>query len=326
MTPADTPGRDAPNGPDGTGPLMLADAASLYFRAFYGVPDRREDPSQPPNNAVRGFLDMLATLVSAHRPGGLVACWDDDWRPAFRVAAVPTYKTHRLADGSPHAEETPPDLAPQVPVIRAALAAIGLSRIGAPGFEADDVIGTLTTRAVAAGRAVDIVTGDRDLFQLVDDAARVRVLYTARGGVRDPDVVDQGYLLAKYGVAAGAAYVDLAVLRGDPSDGLPGVSGVGEKTAATLLSTYGDLGGVIAAIDAVDIRLKGALAKRLAAARSYLDVAPAVVRVVRDCPLEPRITGALPARVADPRLMSQLAVDYRLTASFNRILGALGLD
>ena len=320
MTPSPAPTGSA------AGTLMLVDAASLYFRAFYGVPDRRDDPSQAPNNAVRGFLDMLATLISAHRPTGLVACWDDDWRPAFRVAAIPTYKTHRLADGSLDAEETPPDLAPQVPVIVAALAAVGLTRVGAAGYEADDVIGTLAHRAAAAGRPVDIVTGDRDLFQLVDDGARARVLYTARGGVRDATVVDQGYLRTTYGVATGDAYADLAVLRGDPSDGLPGVPGVGEKTAAGLLATYGDLGGLIAAIDAVDIRLKGAVAKRLVAARGYLDVAPAVVRVARDCPLPADLSTGLPAAVADPRLLSELAVDYRLTASFNRLLAALRLD
>jgi len=278
-----------------------------------------------------GLGSTAEWLISAHRPTGLVACWDDDWRPAFRVAAVPTYKTHRLADGSVDAEETPDGLAPQVPAIVGALAAVGLARVGAAGYEADDVIGTLATRAVAAGRPVDIVTGDRDLFQLVDDAARVRVLYTARGGVRDATVVDQGYLRTTYGVGTGDLYADLAVLRGDPSDGLPGVPGVGEKTAASLLGTYGDLGGLIAAIDAVDIRLKGAVAKKLAASRAYLDVAPAVVRVARDCPLPTDIDAdldaatALPRQVADLRLLSELAVEYRLTTNFNRLLAALQL-
>ena len=329
---------------DSDGRLMLVDAASLYFRAFYGVPDGRREPAEAPNNAIRGFLDMLATLVAAHRPAGLVACWDDDWRPAFRVAAVPTYKTHRLADGSVTEEAVPPELAVQVPVIVDALAAVGLARVGAPGYEADDVIGTLATqatramgegRAVALGaatRGVDIVTGDRDLFQLVDDAAGVRVLYTARGGVREATVVDQAYLRTTYGVGTGAAYADLAVLRGDPSDGLPGVPGVGEKTAAGLLATYGDLAGLVAAIDAVDIRLKGAQAKKLAASRGYLDVAPAVVRVARDCPLPAEFAAdlaaaaALPTAVADARLLSSVVVSHRLTASVNRLLAALGLD
>src|SRR5690606_31103274 len=209
-------------------PLMLLDAASLYFRAFFGVPDSIKAPDGTPVNAVRGFLDGIARLVQARRPARLVACWDDDWRPAFRVAAIPSYKAHRVAaDGG---EEVPDALAAQVPVIVDVLEAFGIARVGAPGYEADDVIGTLTAREVArpdGERApVEVVTGDRDLFQLVDDDARVRVLYPARG-VSDPDEVDQARLVERYGVPSGSAYADMAVLRGDPSDGLPGVAGIG---------------------------------------------------------------------------------------------------
>lgn len=306
------------------GALMLVDTASLYYRAFYGVPDRRA-PDQAPNNAIRGFLDMLATLVAAYRPQGLVACWDDDWRPAFRVAAIPTYKSHRLRSGSDAEEDVPPLLVPQVPVITEVLGAIGISRVGAAGYEADDVIGTLAERACSSGIPVDIVTGDRDLFQLVDDHRSVRVLYSARGGVRDADVVDQAWLQEHYGVATGAAYADLAVLRGDPSDGLPGVRGVGPKTAASLLATFGGLGKLIEAIDAVDVRLKGAQATRLLAARDYLDKAPQVVQVVRDCPLPDSIDGELPRGVVDVRLLSRLAHEYRLGSSIDRVLVALGI-
>lgn len=310
-----------------TRPVMLLDSASLYFRAFYGVPDRREDPAIPQNNAIRGFLDMIATLISAHHPGGLVACWDDDWRPAFRVEAISSYKTHRLADlpaGEPEAEAVPDELGPQVPVIVASLAALGITRLGAPGYEADDVIGTLATRAVAQGRPVDIVTGDRDLFQLVDDAAGVRVLYTARGGVRDPDVVDEAYLRSTYDVAGGDAYADFAVLRGDPSDGLPGVKGVGPKSAATLLGRYGDLAGIRAALADGDPGIKGAQRTRLLEAGDYLDAAPRVVRVVRDIDLGD-VDDALPVQVADPVAMSRLALDYRLTGAFTRLVAALGV-
>lgn len=307
-----------------SGQVLLLDAASLYYRAFYGVPDRREDPSTPPNNAVRGFLDMIATLVSAHRPDGLVACWDDDWRPAFRVEAIGTYKTHRLAAESTFAEDTPEDLASQVPLIVESLAALGIPRVGAAGYEADDVIGTLATRLVAAGRAVDIVTGDRDLFQLVDDAAGVQVLYTARGGVREPDVVDEAYLKTTYDVAGGGAYADFAVLRGDPSDGLPGVRGVGPKSAASLLSRYGDLAGIESALTAGDPGIKGAQRTRLLEAGDYLAAAPRVVRVVRDIDL-PQVSVDLPTQVADAVAMSRLAVDYRLTGAFTRVVAALGL-
>jgi 5'-3' exonuclease len=305
------------------GRLMLLDSASLYFRAFFGVPDQRKDPSEPPTNAVRGFLDMIATLVTAHQPTHLVACWDNDWRPQFRVDAIPTYKAHRLADGSVHEEEVPEALTPQVPLIRDALAALGIARVGADGFEADDVIGTLVHQA--AGRMpVDVVTGDRDLFQLVDDAAGVRVLYTGKGGVREPDLVDEAFLAARYDVASGRAYADLAVLRGDSSDGLPGVAGIGEKTAAKLIARYGDLASLRAAVDGGDPEIKGVQRLRLEAGAAYLDVAPMVVKVAHDAPV-PEVDAELPREAADPDLLGRLADDYGLTNPLKRVLTALDI-
>ncbi len=303
--------------------LMLLDSASLYFRAFYGVPDQRRSPDEPPTNAIRGFLEMIATLVTTHRPTHLVACWDNDWRPAFRVNAIPTYKTHRLTEGSDVQEESPEDLTPQVPLIVDALQALGIPRIGSDGYEADDVIGTLTHRA-RGHQQVDVVTGDRDLFQLVDDEAGVRILYTARGGVRDPDVVTQTFLLSKYLVPTGQAYADMATLRGDTSDGLPGVAGIGEKTAATLINRYGDLASLRRALAAGDLLIKGAQRTRLEAASAYLDVAPVVVQVVLDAPI-PEFDASLPRTVGDPDLLSSLASNYGLTNPINRVLSALGL-
>lgn len=308
----------------GTQRLLLLDSASLYFRAFYGVPDRRRSADEVPTNAVRGFLDMIATLAERYRPTHLVACWDDDWRPAFRVAAIPSYKTHRLAADGSEQEAVPDALSPQVPIIVAALAAVGITRLGAPGYEADDVIGTLAH--TWRGRAsVDVVTGDRDLFQLVDDEAGVRVVYTARGGVRDPDLVDQAYLLDRYGVGTGSGYADLAVLRGDTSDGLPGVPGIGEKTAARLLATYGDLAGIRAASAAGDPGISRTQRTRLEDSADYLDVAPGVVRVALDAPV-PDGDVRVPSGVADPTQMSRLALNYGLTSSFDRIISALRLD
>jgi len=303
--------------------LMLLDSASLYFRAFYGVPDQRQSPDEPPINAVRGFLEMIASLVTTHRPTHLVACWDNDWRPAFRVNAIPTYKTHRLTEGSTVQEESPEDLTPQVPLIVDALRALGIARIGSDGYEADDVIGTLTHR-VRGLQLVDVVTGDRDLFQLVDDGAGVRVLYTARGGVRDPDVVTQEFLVNKYSVATGEAYADMATLRGDASDGLPGVAGIGEKTAAILINRYGDLASLRRALAEGDPQIKGAQRTRLEAASAYLDVAPTVVQVARDAPI-PSFDASLPREVADLTLLSSLASGYGLTNPINRVLAALGL-
>ena len=272
---------------------------------------------------MRGFLDMIATLVTTHRPTHLVACWDNDWRPAFRVNAIPTYKTHRLTEGSLVQEESPEDLTPQVPLIVDALQALGIARIGSDGYEADDVIGTLTHRARGRQR-VDVVTGDRDLFQLVDDDAGVRVLYTARGGVRDPDVVTQAFLQSKYSVPTGQAYADLATLRGDTSDGLPGVAGIGEKTAATLINRYGDLSGLRRALAEGDPQIKGAQRQRLEAASAYLDVAPTVVQVALDAPV-PDFDASLPRQVGDLTLLSSLASGYGLTNPINRVLSALGL-
>ena len=303
--------------------LMLLDSASLYFRAFYGVPDQRRSPAEPPTNAVRGFLEMIASLVTTYHPTHLVACWDNDWRPAFRVNAIPTYKSHRLTEGSAVQEESPEDLTPQVPLIVDALLALEIARIGSDGYEADDVIGTLTHRA-RGRQLVDVVTGDRDLFQLVDDDAGVRVLYTARGGVRDPDFVTQEFLLSKYSVPTGQAYADMATLRGDASDGLPGVSGIGEKTAAILINRYGDLASLRRALAEGDPQIKGAQRTRLEAASAYLDVAPTVVQVALDAPI-PEFDASLPRQVGDLTLLSSLASNYGLASPINRVLSALGL-
>ncbi|HRC40227.1 5'-3' exonuclease [Nostocoides sp.] len=303
--------------------LMLLDSASLYFRAFFGVPDDRADDSITPTNAVRGFLDFIATLVRDHQPTRLIACWDNDWRPQFRVDAIPSYKSHRVADAGTVEEEVPDALSVQVPIIEEALAALGIARLGADGFEADDVIGTLVARHKGA-LPIDVVTGDRDLFQLVDDAASVRVLYTARGGVRNPDLVDQAFLAEKYGVATGDQYADMAALRGDTSDGLPGVAGVGEKTAAKLITAYGSLVALRAAIDGGDPAIKGAQRRNLEAGAAYLDVAPLVVRVALDAPVAD-VDGALPAHIADLSAMSRLASTYGLTSPMNRVIDALGL-
>ncbi|WP_250445673.1 5'-3' exonuclease [Actinotalea sp. C106] len=302
------------------GPLLLLDTASLYFRAFFGVPDSVRAPDGTPVNAVRGLLDMTARLITARRPAGLVACWDDDWRPAFRVEAIPTYKEHRLAaDGG---EEVPEALSAQIPLIVEVLEALGVARVGSPGYEADDVIGTLAARETArkAPRPVEVVTGDRDLFQLVDDEARVRVLYTARG-ITDLDVVDQARLAERYGVPTGAAYADMATLRGDSSDGLPGVAGIGEKTAVALLHRYGSLDGVLAALDAEDPAFTPAQRRRLTEAREYLAVAPGVVQVALDAPVTEH-DDALPLVPADPDRLVELARTWGLTSSVTRLLDA----
>src|SRR3569623_530941 len=224
---------------------MVLDSASMYFRAFFGVPEVTADDGTPVN-AVRGFLDFISRLVGEYRPSHLVCAWDNDWRPQWRVDLLPSYKAHQvvaaLPGPRPDIEEVPDPLEVQIPIILEVLDAAGLCVVGADGYEADDVIGT---RATGAPMPVDVVTGDRDLFQLVDDKRGVRVLYIARGVGKHERMTDE-LVVEKYSVLP-SQYADFAPLRGAASDGLPGVAGIGEKTAASLLLKFGDLRGIVAA-------------------------------------------------------------------------------
>ncbi|MGN7970101.1 5'-3' exonuclease [Microbacterium sp. 22296] len=297
--------------------LLLLDTASLYFRAFYGVPDKVRAADGTSVNAARGLLDMIAKLVTTYEPTRLVACWDDDWRPAWRVALLPSYKAHRVVEAVPAGtdiEEVPDPLEAQIPVIRAALEVLGIPIVGAAEHEADDVIGTLASRADAP---VDIVTGDRDLFQLIDDDRGIRIVYTARG-MSNLELVDDAAVVGKYGVHA-AQYADFAVLRGDPSDGLPGVAGVGEKSAASLLAACGDLDGIRTAAADGSAGTPGQRAKILAAS-DYLDVAPTVVRVARELELDPFDDRIRPL---DEAHAMALAEDWNLGSAMTRALTAL---
>lgn len=299
---------------------MLLDTASLYFRAYFGVPDSVRAPDGTPVNAVRGLLDFIARLVQDHHPESLVACMDFDWRPQWRVELIPSYKAHRVleeAGQGPDTEQVPDTLSPQVPVIDEVLDALGIARVGATGYEADDVIGTLAARATGP---VDIVTGDRDLFQLIDDARGVRVLYPVKG-VGNLAAFDEAALREKYGVD-GPGYAELALLRGDPSDGLPGVPGVGEKTAAKLLAAHGDLAGILAAAADPSSKLTPAQRRRIDEARPYLAVAPKVVRVADDVPLAD-FGAALPTEPRDPRALETLAARWGLGGSLDRLLHVL---
>jgi 5'-3' exonuclease len=297
-------------------PILLIDAPSLYFRAYFGIPEsaaRAADGS--PVNAVRGFLDMLATLIRGRQPDRMVCALDHDWRPAWRVELLPSYKAHRVA---PEGGEVVPDtLSPQVPVILDVLEAIGIPAIGATGYEADDVLGTLS---VTQPGPVEVVSGDRDLFQLIDDARPVRLLYVGRG-VAKLDDCDDAAVRARYGVPADR-YADFAALRGDPSDGLPGVPGVGEKTAARLIERYGSIAGILAALDDSDSSFAPGLRTKLTAARDYLAVAPTVVRVALDVPL-PELPTALPAAPADPDRLLELAGTWNLAGSARRLVDSL---
>ncbi|HEX4833208.1 MAG TPA: 5'-3' exonuclease [Trebonia sp.] len=295
------------------GRLMLLDTASLYYRAFYGMPETVTAPDGTPVNAIRGLLDAIARLVKEHSPGRIVACLDASWRPAFRVAAISSYKAHRAEpDGT---EQAPPALVVQIPLITQVLEAAGITLAECDGYEADDVIATLADRTAGEGTPVDVVTGDRDLFQLVDDARGIRVLYTVKG-LGKLDVLDEQAVSGKYRIPA-RAYADFAVLRGDPSDGLPGVPGIGEKTAATLISAFGSLDELLSALDAGHGGFPAGSRKKLEAARAYLDVAPVVVRTATDVPLPP-VDGSLPAVPPDPELLGEIGTALGLGSSLTR--------
>ncbi|MDO5682281.1 MAG: 5'-3' exonuclease [Propionibacteriaceae bacterium] len=322
--------------------LMLLDTASLYFRAFYGMPDSLRTPDGQPVNAVRGLLDFIARLIRDHEATHLVACWDNDWRPQWRVDLLPSYKTHRVAVPEPGsaaamvvgaggvgaesgvAELAPDTLAPQVPWIEQTLTALGIPVIGVDGFEADDVIATLATRFAPACARVDVVTGDRDLFQLVDDEAGIRCLYTARG-MSNLAAVDASWVREKYGIEP-QRYADFAALRGDTSDGIPGVAGVGEKTAAVLVNAYADLAALVAAADDPTSGLTKAQRNRIVAGRDYLAYAGDVVRTRQDLEVAPTLTELrIPGAPVDPAAFTQLTDRLGLGTSAERIIDALSV-
>jgi 5'-3' exonuclease len=293
--------------------LLLVDAASMYFRAFYALPETITSPDGRPVNAVRGFLDMNAVLIERRRPGRWVACLDLDWRPAFRVELVPSYKAHRaLGDGG---EAIPDALAPQVPLLLDVLAAFGLATAGAEGFEADDVIATLAAREPGP---VEIVTGDRDLLALATE--HTTVLYTGRGIANIAEMTPAA-VQDKYGVPA-RHYADFAVLRGDPSDGLPGVAGVGEKTAAALVARFGAVEDIVAAAESSADGFPAGARARVLAAKDYLAKAPAAVRGRLDVPV-PALDDRLFAEPADEARLARLTSELGIEAPVARLRAAI---
>ncbi len=310
--------------------LMVFDTASLYFRAFFGVPGTVRGPDATPTNAVRGLLDMITRLIGQYRPSAVACAWDNDWRPPWRVELVPGYKAHRLSTGpgvgvigaggrgalSGESEEAPDDLRAQVPIIRDVLDAAGVPVLGVDGYEADDVLATLARRSQAATL---VVTGDRDLFQLASEATTI--LYVARG-VAKHELVDPSWVREHYGVPP-ERYVDFAVLRGDPSDGLPGVPGVGEKTAAQLVAAWGDLDAISAAVADPDTAIRPAVRARMLGAADYLPVARRVVAVVDDLTL-PEVSLRREDLRPHPDRLAELARRYGLDGPIGRLTTALG--
>jgi 5'-3' exonuclease len=297
--------------------LMLLDSASLWYRAFYGMPDTLHSPDGVSVNAVRGYVDMTARLISVYKPDRLVACLDGDWRPSWRVDIFPEYKANRLEEDS-ESEEEPETLTPQIPILLDLLDLFGIPVVGVDDYEADDV---MATYAEVEKGPIRIVTGDRDLFQVVDDKRDIKVVYLAKG-FSAHDLVDVSYVAKKY-LIPGDRYDLFAMFRGDPSDGLPGVKGIGEKGAAIIANAYSSVDEALQGARNADKSLAPALAKKIIDGADYLKIAPKLVRVARDAPL-PKVDLRIPAAPADLSKIYQYKERFGLGASVDRLIASLG--
>jgi 5'-3' exonuclease len=297
--------------------LMLLDSGSLWYRAYYGMPDTLTADDGTPVNAIRGFLDMSARLISTYNPDRMVVCLDGDWRPSWRVELFPAYKANRLEDEESDEEAEPDTLTPQIPILLDLLDEFGIPMVGVDDYEADDVMATYAHTHRGPTR---IVTGDRDLFQLVDDKRDIKVAYLAKG-ISAHDLVDLNFISQKYSIP-GDRYAMFATLRGDASDGLPGVKGIGEKGAALISTHFESIADAIVAAQNGDERLPAALARKIVAGMDYLAIAPTVVNCARDVPL-PEIELGMPKAPADFSKIYQIKEKYSLGASVDRLISAL---
>lgn len=278
------------------------DAPSLVYRAFFALPKTLTDEHGNSINAVRGFMDMVTTLIVQRRPASVISVFDADWRPQFRVDAYPGYKAERAED--------PPELPPQFDIIAAVLDAAGMVRAETPGLEADDVIATLVSKVDGDARAT-VVTGDRDLISLVRDP-HVDLLFPVKG-TKEMAEFDEAAVEEKYGIPP-RLYGEFAMMRGDSSDGLPGVPGVGPKTAVTLLKRYGSLDGIYANLADLSERQR----KAFEGAFDYLVAMETVVELVYDADVE-----ATEAHEPDEVALKELGEKHNLGSSVGRLLQAL---
>ena len=304
--------------------LLLLDSASLWYRAFYGLPQSMVSPSGQPVNAIRGYLDSIARMAVTYQPDRIVACLDGDWRPSWRTDLIPEYKANRIEeesdDGSlSDAAEELEILEAQVPVIMEVLDAIGIPLIGIDDYEADDVIATLSVREPGP---TFIVTGDRDLFQLVDDKRKVKVAYIAKG-ISQHELVDLKWIKNRYEIP-GDRYALFATFRGDPSDGLPGARGIGPKGAATIANSFATIEEVIEAANKSISKLSASLQKKILESSDYLRKAEVVVNCVDDLRL-PKGPFNLPKKVVNSKALETLAKSYGIDSSVKRLLSALEL-
>jgi len=296
--------------------LMLLDSASLWYRAYFGMPDTLVSPSGHPVNAIRGFLDMTSRLIIKYQPDRLVACLEGDWRPSWRVELFPDYKLNRVDETGE--EDEPDTLSPQIPILLDVLDALGLPLLGVDDYEADDLMATFS---VKQSGPIRIVTGDRDLFQLVDDKRDVKVVYLAKG-ISNHDLVDLEWIQKKYQIP-GDRYALFAMIRGDSSDGLPGIEGIGEKGAANIANLFSNLSEVVSAAKSGDERLSANIKKKILESSDYAIIAPKLVGCALDVPT-PEMNILLPSKPQSMKRIRDLQQEFGLGASIDRIISALG--
>ena len=296
--------------------LMLLDSASLWYRAYFGMPDTLISPSGMPVNAIRGYLDMTSRLLVKYKPDRLVACLEGDWRPSWRVELFPDYKLNRVDDEGQ--EDEPDTLGPQIPVLLDVLDALGIAMVGVDDYEADDLMATFSVKQQGPIR---IVTGDRDLFQLVDDKRDVKIVYLAKG-ISNHDLVDLRWINDKYQIP-GDRYALFAMIRGDSSDGLPGIRGIGEKGAANIANQFSSLGEVMKAAEDRDERLTVNIRKKLLESAAYAAIAPKLVGCALDVSI-PQMEISMPLKPKSMKKIEELKEEYGLGASIDRIVSALG--
>jgi len=296
--------------------LMLLDSASLWYRAYFGMPDTLISPSGMPVNAIRGYLDMTSRLLVKYKPDRLVACLEGDWRPSWRVELFPDYKLNRVDDEGQ--EDEPDTLGPQIPVLLDVLDALGIAMVGVDDYEADDLMATFSVKQQGPIR---IVTGDRDLFQLVDDKRDVKIVYLAKG-ISNHDLVDLQWINNKYQIP-GDRYALFAMIRGDSSDGLPGIRGIGEKGAANIANQFSSLGEVMKAAEDSDERLTVNIRKKLLESAAYAAIAPKLVGCALDVSI-PQMEISMPLKPKSMKKIGELKEEYGLGASIDRIVSALG--
>lgn len=289
--------------------LFLIDGNSLTYRAFFALPDDMATTSGQVTNAVFGFTSMLVNILKDHHPEALAVAFDLP-EPTFRHEKMHDYKAGRA--------EAPDVLRQQLGLVRRLLEAMRVKIFEVPGFEADDILATLATEARDKSWEVVVVTGDRDTYQLVEDP-RVKVLYNRRG-VSDYALYDEAGVKERTGVAP-SRYVDYAALRGDPSDNLPGVPGVGDKTAARLVNEHGDLDGIYASLDQLSPKLR----ENLAASEEQVRANSELIRLVRDVAFDHDLDG-LAMEGWDPDDVRQVFSFLEFRTLWDRLVDAVGAD